>query len=69
MTKRIDEKHPGSNTITIDELWENLADFCYRRVEENKKCDEYPFEVRIRQLNNLKVFIRKIEEHHKKFNY
>lgn len=67
MPKKIYEEN--SNLMSIEEVWENLADFCNRRVEDNKNCDEYPFEVRTRQLSSLNSFIRIINEYHKMNGY
>lgn len=50
----------------IAELWETLANVATKRVEDNKKSEEYPLSVRVRQLESLKILISDIEASHNK---
>jgi hypothetical protein len=67
MTKEIKlTERPDSDTLTIGELWEELALFCNRRANDNKRYDgNYPIDTREMQMPALHSLVSAIEKFHR----
>lgn len=53
---------------SLPELWESLAALSTHIKEDNKKCSDYPIDIRELQITTLKTLIRTIMVYHKGFD-
>jgi hypothetical protein len=65
MTKSIKlTERPDADTMTIGELWDELALFCDRRAKDNKRSENYPIDTREIQMPALHSLVSAIEKFH-----
>lgn len=57
-----------SETQNISELWEAIEKIAKGRVQDNERSDEYPLEMRKRQLHSLQNLIDTIQKTHNKMD-
>lgn len=51
-------------TLSLGELWAEVAKLATNRHNDNEVCGEYPFEIRKAQLVGLKELVRCLEQTH-----
>lgn len=51
---------------TLEELWQSVSELATHVVQDNEKCnnDEYPKDIRTRQVKALEVLLDNIKETH-----